>query len=83
MDESGLTYIAWIPVDEHDEEAELPEDEWLASGGGRNVPVVGDSVLLNRAIWTVVHRLWTIPIPAEGAITPRQMCTLRIRKVAG
>lgn len=80
MDER-LTHIAWIPVDEHDRELDMPEDSWLPGGGVRNVPSIGDAVVLNGSVWTVTHRLWTLSVPDERAQTPRQMCTLRVRKV--
>jgi hypothetical protein len=74
-----LTLVSWLVVDEHGNEAERPDDEWLDGGGVRDVPAVGDSVILANQAWLVVHRLWGQPIPAEGAMTPRQSVTLHIR----
>lgn len=81
MDER-LTYVSWLVVDEHGNEVEdADEDALLRSGGVMNVPGLGDTVFVGGRDWVVAHRLWSIPIGDDRAMTPRQAVTLHIREV--
>ena len=74
------TTVNFTPVDEDGDEIELPDDEYLRHGDVLHVPAVGDAVFLNNSLWTVVRRVWAVPVAHEQAQSPRQWVTLHVRR---
>lgn len=81
MHEDDRTLITWYPVDDNLAPVDVPEGTYPVHGAVRDVPAPGDAVNLGHGFWEVVRRVWSVPVPHEGARTPRQVCSLWIRKV--
>jgi hypothetical protein len=74
------TTVSFTPVDENGDEIELGEDEYLRHGDVLHVPAVGDAVFLNNELWSVVRRVWAVPVAYEQAQSPRQWVTLHVQR---